>query len=74
MVARDLQPFVQLFDLLQAPEEWEALRLEALGTVHQVREIEVGDVVARDHVRVALLDESLPSFEHLALVLIRDDL
>jgi hypothetical protein len=50
------------------------MRLQSLGAVHEIRQIEVGGVVANDNVRINLLDEVTPPLQHLVLVLIREHL
>lgn len=58
----------------ESAEVREAGDLESLCAVEQVREVEVGRVVADDHVWVDLLDEVGPLLQKLLLLVVRQDL
>jgi len=51
----------------QSTEVRELVDLQRFGSIEEVREIEVGGVVADDHVRIDLLDEVCPALEKLFL-------
>lgn len=58
---------------LQATEVRERRRLERLGSVNEVGEVKLGDVVADDEVRVDRLDKLAPAREQVGLLLELDD-
>lgn len=58
----------------ESAEVWKPGDVECLGTVHEVREIETGDVIANNDVRVDFLYEFLPCRQHLLFFLERKDL
>jgi len=53
---------------LQTRPVWELGQLEMFRAVQEVREIEVGGVVANDDIRVDFLQKVAPLHQHLALV------
>ena len=59
---------------LDSSEKCEVLSFERFRSVHQIGEIEIGDVVANDDIRIHLLDEVSPCLEHFRLVLERKNL
>jgi hypothetical protein len=54
---------------LEPAQEGKVFGLELLRSIEQVRQVEVGNIVANDDVRIALLDKLTPALEHLGLVL-----
>jgi hypothetical protein len=59
---------------LDAAEIRKLFCLDCLGTVHEVRKIEAGDVIPDDDIRIDLGNELLPCLQHPGLVLEADDL
>lgn len=58
---------------LETTKVWELRRLERLGSVDQVRQVELRDVVADNEIGVDLLDKVAPLDEQVSLVLEVDD-
>lgn len=58
----------------QSSQERKLARFDGFRSLHQIGEIEAGNVVTYDNIRIDLFNEISPSLKHLGLILERQNL